>query len=66
MDLFGSTTLRHPIWYSDTAFDEKPLPLAPGDYKITPGEGRNGRWTVNSSKGETVYHGIGPVTVEPA
>lgn len=33
MDLFGSATVRHPVLYSDADFDEKPLPLAPGDYK---------------------------------
>lgn len=63
MDLFGSATLRHPVWYSDSVFDETPLPLSPGEYKVAPGDGR---WTVTSSKGETVYQGIGPVTVVPA
>lgn len=66
MDLFGTATLRHPIWYSDSAFDERDLPLSVGDYKVTPGEGRDGRWIVTDSKGATVYSGIGPVTVVPA
>lgn len=64
--LFGTATLRHPTWYSDSVFDEKPLPFSPGDYKITPGVGRDGRWTVTSSKGDVIYNGIGPVTVVPA
>ncbi|MDR6453874.1 hypothetical protein [Variovorax paradoxus] len=35
-------------------------PLAPSDYKVTPGE----RWTVTSLKdSSTVYSGIGPVEV---
>lgn len=66
MDLFGSATLRHPTWYSDSTFEELPLPLTPGHYEVTPGEGRDGRWAVTTSKGETVYQGIGPVTVVPA
>jgi len=66
MDLFDAhrTVLRHPVWYSATAFEERPLPLQPGDYKIVPGLGHDGRWTVTSLKGEPVYSGIGPVTVE--
>jgi hypothetical protein len=55
-----TTILRTPTWYSDTAHDETELPLAPGDYKVTPGE----RWTVTSLKdGSTVYDGIGPVEI---
>ena len=65
MDLFDTrpTVLKHPAWYSDTAPEETTFPLGVGDYKVTPGAGRDGRWTVTSSKGETVYCGIGPVTV---
>ena len=65
MDLFDSrpTILRHPTWYSDTVPEEFALPLRVGDYKITPAPGRDGRWSVASAKGETVYSGIGPVTV---
>ncbi|WP_225784647.1 hypothetical protein [Xenophilus sp. Marseille-Q4582] len=66
MDLFGTATLRHPTWYSDSVFEERALPLSVGDYKVTPGVGRDGRWTVTDSKGATVYSGIGPVTVVPA
>lgn len=59
----GSTILHTPAWYSSTAREERALPLAPGDYKITPGE----RWTVTSLKdGATVYSGIGPVEVRRA
>lgn len=67
MDLFGSPSiLRTPVWYSDTVRDEAPLPLTPGEYKITLGEGRDGRWTVQELKGATVvYTGIGPVEVVP-
>lgn len=65
MDLFDTrpTVLRHPAWYSDTVPEETTLPLRVGNYKVTPAPGRDGRWTVTSSKGETVYCGIGPVTV---
>ena len=66
MDLFGTATLRHPTWYCDSTFDERSLPLAVDDYKVVPGEGRNGRWTVTSSNGEVVYNGIGPVSVVAA
>jgi hypothetical protein len=49
-----------PSWLGLDVFEERELPLAPGDYKVTPGE----RWTVTSLKtGETVYSGIGPVEV---
>lgn len=55
-----NTILRTPTWYSAEAHDETELPLAPGDYKVTPGE----RWTVTSLKdGSTVYSGIGPVEI---
>ncbi|QRF60268.1 hypothetical protein [Variovorax paradoxus] len=55
-----STILRTPTWYSAEAHDETELRLAPGDYKVTPGE----RWTVTSLKdGSTVYSGIGPVEI---
>lgn len=63
-DFFAQTsTLYSPAWYSDKAREERELPLAPGDYKITPGE----RWTVTSLKdGSTVYSGIGPVEIRRA
>lgn len=65
MDLFDTptTVLRHPTWYSDTVPKETTLPLRVGDYKVSPGSGLDGRWTVTSIKGETVYCGIEPVTV---
>ncbi|AVQ81630.1 hypothetical protein [Variovorax sp. PMC12] len=61
-DIFptDTTTLYTPAWYSDKVREELELPLAPGDYKVTPGE----RWTVTSLKdGATVYSGIGPVEI---
>lgn len=58
--------LYAPAWYSDTAREVQLLPLAPGDYKVTPGQGGE-RWTVTSLKdGTTVYSGIGPVEIRPA
>ena len=58
-----STILYTPAWYSSTAREERALPLAPGDYKVTPGE----RWTVTSLKDNTtVYSGIGPVEIRRA
>lgn len=62
-DIFptDSSTLYTPAWYSDKVREERELPLAPGDYKVTPGRGAE-RWTVTSLKdGTTVYIGIGPV-----
>ncbi|AVQ83833.1 hypothetical protein [Variovorax sp. PMC12] len=59
-DIFPTetTTLYTPAWYSDKVREEFELPLAPGDYKVTPGD----RWTVVSLKdGNTVYSGIGPI-----
>ena len=54
------TLLRMPSWLGEGVIDEQELPLAPGDYKVTPGE----RWTVTCLKtGATVYRGIGPVEV---
>lgn len=61
-DIFPTetTTLYTPVWYSDKVREECELPLAPGDYKVTPGD----RWTVVSLKdGNTVYSGIGPVEI---
>ncbi|MBB3641186.1 hypothetical protein [Variovorax atrisoli] len=61
-----STVLYTPAWYSSTAREERALPLAPGDYKVTPGHGAE-RWTVTSLKDNTtVYSGIGPVEVRRA
>jgi hypothetical protein len=59
-DLFSQppTILRMPSWLGLGIHEERELPLAPGDYKVTPGE----RWAVTSLKtGETIYNGIGPV-----
>lgn len=63
MDLFDArpTLLRCPAWYSDTVQEERRLPLGLDDYRVTPGAGPDDRWTVTSSKGDTVYNGIGPV-----
>ena len=64
-DIFptDTTTLYTPAWYSDKVREERELPLAPGDYKVTPGHGAE-RWTVTSLKdGTTVYSGIGPVEI---
>ncbi|WP_395351084.1 hypothetical protein [Variovorax sp. UC122_21] len=60
----SETTILHtPTWYSAEAHDETELPLAPGDYKVTPGD----RWTVTSLKdGATIYDGIGPVEIRRA
>lgn len=58
-----ATTLRMPSWLGSQVHEDRELPLAPGDYKVTPGE----RWTVTSLKtGEIVYDGIGPVEVRRA
>ena len=58
-----STVLYTPAWYSSTAREERALPLAPGDYKVTPGHDAS-RWTVTVLKtGQTIYEGIGPVEV---
>jgi len=60
---FESTVLYSPAWYSNIAREERPLPLSPGDYKITPGE----RWTVTCLKdGTTVYCGLGPIEIRIA
>ena len=54
------TILRMPSWLGSHVHEERELPLAPGDYKVTPGD----RWTVTSLKtNEVVYDGIGPVEV---
>lgn len=59
-----STVLYTPAWYSSTEREERALPLAPGDYKVTPGHGAE-RWTVTSLKDNTtVYSGIGPVEIK--
>ena len=58
-----TTILRTPSWLGRDVHEECLLPLAPGDYKVTPGE----RWTVTSLKtGEVVYRGIGPVEIRRA
>ena len=54
------TILRAPSWLGRDVHEERELPLAPGDYKVTPGE----RWTVTSLKtSEVIYDGIGPIEV---
>lgn len=61
-DFFSSQTtiLRMPSWLGQGVHEERDLPLAPGDYKVTPGE----RWTVTCLKtNSTIYSGIGPVEV---
>lgn len=51
-----------PSWLGVGLLEERELPLAPGDYKVTPGDS----WTVTLLKtGETIYSGIGPVEVLP-
>jgi hypothetical protein len=55
-----TTILHTPSWLGRDVHEDRPLPLAPGDYKVTPGE----RWTVTSLKtDEVVYNGIGPVEI---
>ena len=54
------TILRAPSWLGRNVYEDRELPLAPGDYKVTPGE----RWTVTSLKSnEVIYDGIGPVEI---
>lgn len=54
------TILRMPSWLGKDVHEECELPMAPGDYKVTPGE----RWTVTSLKtNEVIYDGIGPVEI---
>lgn len=55
-----ATILRMPSWLGDHVHEDRALPLAPGDYKVTPGD----RWTVTCLKtSEVVYNGIGPVEI---
>jgi hypothetical protein len=55
-----TTILRAPSWLGRDVHEDRPLPLSPGDYKVTPGE----RWTVTSLKtNEVVYDGLGPVEI---
>lgn len=55
-----ATVLRMPSWLGSQVHEDRELPLAPGDYKVTPGQ----RWTVTSLKtNEVVYSGIGPVEI---
>jgi hypothetical protein len=64
-DIFPAeiAVLYTPVWYSDTERQAHPLPLGPGDYKVTPGHSAES-WTVTSLKdGTTVYSGIGPVEI---
>lgn len=61
-DLFNdqTTILRAPSWLGRDVHENRPLPLTPGDYKVTPGE----RWTATSLKtNEVIYDGIGPVEI---
>jgi len=47
-------------WLGGQVHEDRELPLAPGDYKVTPGE----RWIVTCLKtNATIYSGIGPVDV---
>ncbi|MDP9965535.1 hypothetical protein J2W37_003261 [Variovorax paradoxus] len=49
-----------PSWLGSQVHEEHALPLAPGDYKVIPGD----RWTVTCLKtNATIYSGIGPVEV---
>lgn len=58
-----TTILGMPSWLGRGVTEESELPLAPGDYKVTPGKAGE-RWTVTSLKtNEVVYSGIGPVAV---
>jgi hypothetical protein len=58
-----TTLLRMPSWLGRGVTEESELPLAPGDYKVTPGA-KGERWTVTSLKNnEVIYNGIGPVEV---
>lgn len=55
-----ATILRMPSWLGSQVHEDRELPLAPGDYKVTPGD----RWTVTLLKtNEIVYSGIGPVEI---
>ncbi|HWT21683.1 MAG TPA: hypothetical protein VN280_22505 [Variovorax sp.] len=52
--------LHMPSWLGKGIHEERALPGAPGDYKITPGE----RWTVTCLKtNATIYSGIGPIEI---
>ncbi|MGJ7555924.1 hypothetical protein ACSFBI_18145 [Variovorax sp. RB3P1] len=54
------TILRAPSWLGPDVHEERELPHAPGDYKVTSGE----RWTVTSLiTNDVVYDGIGPVDI---
>ena len=55
-----ATILRMPSWLGSEVHEDHPLPLAPGDYKVTPGD----RWSVICLKtNATIYSGIGPVEI---
>lgn len=55
-----ATILRMPSWLGSHVHEDRQLPLAPGDYKITPGK----RWMVSSLKtNEVIYDGVGPVEI---
>jgi hypothetical protein len=55
-----ATILRMPSWLGSHVHEYRELPLAPCDYKVTPGA----RWTVTSLKTqEVVYDGLGPVEI---
>lgn len=56
----ATTILRMPSWLGSQVHEDRELPLAPGDYKVTPGD----RWTVTCLKSNTsIYSGIGPVEI---
>ena len=55
-----TTILRMPSWLGSQVHEDRELPMAPADYKVTPGT----QWTVVCLKtNETVYNGIGPVEI---
>jgi hypothetical protein len=55
-----ATILRMPSWLGSKVHEDCELQLAPGDYKVMPGD----RWTVTCLKtNATIYSGIGPVEI---
>lgn len=55
-----ATVLRMPSWLGSQAYEDPELPLAPGGYKVTPGDRRT---VVCLKSGKTVYEGIGPIEI---
>lgn len=55
-----ATILRMPSRLGSKVREDRLLPLAPGDYKVTPGD----RWSVTCLKTHvTIYSGVGPVEI---